>query len=92
MAILSGLTILVMPMAEAIGGQIYKYQGYYAVYIASLGFTILGLLYILFIVPESVHNRRAQTGSSAAETFTFFYQLKALIAQGNENLASSIRY
>ena len=90
MAILSGLTILVMPMAEAIGGQIYKYQGYYAVYIASLGFTVLGLLYILFIVPESVHNRRAHT--SAAETFTFFYRLKALIAQGNENLASSFRY
>ena len=53
MSILSGLGIIVFPISESVGGQIYKYGGYYAVYATSLAFTFLGVLYIFF-VPESV--------------------------------------
>ena len=41
---------------EALGGQIYKYLGYYAVYGTSLTFSLLGIIYIYF-VPESVTKR-----------------------------------
>ena len=57
-AVLSGLGKAVLPLMDFVGGQLYKYGGYYAVYSTSLAFTALGILYII-LIPESVTRRDA---------------------------------
>jgi hypothetical protein len=53
MSFLYGLSLVVWPLAEFLGGQIYHAGGYYAVYASSLAISVVGLLYIAAI-PESV--------------------------------------
>ena len=57
-AVLSGLGKAVLPLMDFVGGQLYKYGGYYAVYGTSLAFTALGIIYII-LIPESVTRRDA---------------------------------
>ena len=57
-AVLSGLGKAILPLMDFVGGQLYKYGGYYAVYGTSLTFTAVGLLYIA-LIPESVTRRVA---------------------------------
>ena len=57
LSILGALGFVMMPLADFCGGQIYKAGGFAPVYFTSLGFIVLGILYITFI-PESVTRRR----------------------------------
>ena len=85
---MSGLTILVFPMAEAVGGQIYNHLGYYAVYVASLMFSVMGLIYICFIpesVPETARNLPNQPTSSICN------RMLSTFVQGNKNVVSSAK-
>ena len=95
MALLSGIGILVFPAAEAAGGQIYKYFGYYAVYGSSLALTVIGLTYLYF-VPESVTARVHLEGSSKpvqddSRRLSVCKKIIAMFKQGNKTLMSSIR-
>ena len=67
-AVLSGLGKAILPLMDFVGGQLYKYGGYYAVYGTSLTFTAVGLLYIT-LIPESV-TRRAVIGCHITITST----------------------
>lgn len=56
MSILNGIGIAVFPLAEFLSGQLYQAggaYGYYVVFGCSLGFTVIGLIYIVFI-PETI--------------------------------------
>lgn len=55
-AILAGMGIIIFPLAEMIGGQIFKYGGYYWVYGTALFCCLSGIAYVTFI-PESVVKR-----------------------------------
>ena len=55
-AVLSGLGKAILPLMDFVGGQLYKYGGYYAVYGTSLSFTVIGIFYII-LIPESVTRR-----------------------------------
>ena len=57
-AVLSGLGKAILPLMDFVGGQLYKYGGYYAVYGTSLTFTVVGVVYII-LIPESVTRRSA---------------------------------
>lgn len=59
MAILAGLGFIVFPFAELISGQLYKFGGYFVVYGVSLAFSVIGVVYVIFI-PESVIKRKHQ--------------------------------
>jgi len=87
MALLAGLAILVFPMAEAVGGQIFNYLGYYAVYIASLMFSVMGLIYICFI-PESVPEA-SRIAAQQNEDSSLWNRLLSTFVQGNRNVVSS---
>ena len=63
-AVLSGLGKAVLPLMDFVGGQLYKYGGYYAVYSTSLAFTALGIIYII-LIPESVTRRDANEAYAA---------------------------
>ena len=52
MSVLYGLSLVVMPIGEFAGGQIYQVGGYGTVYIVSTFICICGLIYVLFIVPD----------------------------------------
>ena len=54
---LSGVGIVFFPLMEFVGGQLYKYTGFYGVFGTSLGFTVAGIAYIV-IIPETVTRRR----------------------------------
>ena len=56
-AVLSGVGIVFFPLMEFVGGQLYKYTGFYGVFGTSLGFTVAGIAYIV-IIPETVTRRR----------------------------------
>ena len=60
MSILAGLGLIIFPLGIALGGQIYAWAGYYAVYACSFVFNILGLIYIYF-VPESITTRNVES-------------------------------
>ena len=60
MSLLAGLGLIIFPLGIGLGGLIYTWSGYYAVYGCSLAFTILGLIYIYF-VPESVTSRNIES-------------------------------
>ena len=97
MALLAGLGILIMPAAEALGGQLFKYFGYYAVYSTSMAFTVIGIIYIYF-VPESV-TRRDHIQSGAADDFqqeggtssSCCQPVKRAFIKGYETLTSSTK-
>ena len=52
-SILSGINVVVSPVAEFVGGQIYKSGGYVPVYLASLTITTMGFIFVILIIPES---------------------------------------
>ena len=56
--VLSGVGIVFFPLMEFVGGQLYKYTGFYGVFGTSLGFTVAGIAYIV-IIPETVTKRQA---------------------------------
>ena len=56
MTLLSGVGIIMWPIAKYVGGQLYGFGGYYAVYGTALSFTFLGTIYI-YVIPESVIKR-----------------------------------
>ena len=56
MALLSGLGIAMFPVAKYVGGQLYVFGGYYAVYGTAMSCTFLGVGYIYF-VPETIVKR-----------------------------------
>ena len=56
-AVLSGVGIVFFPLMEFVGGQLYKYTGFYGVFGTSLGFTVAGIAYIV-VIPETVTKRR----------------------------------
>ena len=62
-AVLQGVGVVFFPLMEFVGGQLYKYTGYYGVYGTSLGFTVAGIAYIVMI-PETVTRRRDFAGCS----------------------------
>ena len=55
--VLSGVGIVFFPLMEFVGGQLYKYTGFYGVFGTSLGFTVAGIAYIV-IIPETVTKRQ----------------------------------
>ncbi|XP_023322314.1 uncharacterized protein LOC111696803 isoform X2 [Eurytemora carolleeae] len=59
MSILSGLSFIMVPLADFCGVQLYTYFGYFATYGTSLGFVILGIIYLQFI-PESVNKGKSE--------------------------------
>ena len=66
---LSGLGKAILPLMDFVGGQLYKYGGYYAVYGTSLTFTVVGLVYII-LIPESVTRRSANPCPMSLKPFT----------------------
>ena len=60
MSILAGLGLIIFPLGIGLGGQIYAWSGYYAVYGCSLAFNVLGIIYIYF-VPESITSRDVES-------------------------------
>ena len=52
MSIIYGLSLIVMPIGEFAGGQIYQVGGYATVYIVSLFVCICGLIYVLIMMKE----------------------------------------
>ena len=54
--VLSGVGIVFFPLMEFVGGQLYKYTGFYGVFGTSLGFTVAGIAYIV-VIPETVTKR-----------------------------------
>lgn len=54
MALISGIGLMIFPLAEVVGGQLYKYGGFYWVYGMSYGSVILAILYLTFCVPETL--------------------------------------
>ena len=79
---------------EALGGQIYKYLGYYAVYGTSLAFSLLGIIYIYF-VPESVTKRSNYNEKSSKQPgdhkLPALNQLIKIFKDGNRMMLSSIK-
>ena len=79
---------------EALGGQIYKYLGYYAVYGTSLAFSLLGIIYIYF-VPESVTKRSNYNDNSSKQPgdhkLPALNQLIKIFKDGNRMMLSSIK-
>lgn len=61
MSLLSGLGIIMWPVAKFLGGQLYDIGGYYAVYITAMCCTFLGVGYIYF-VPETIMKREKANG------------------------------
>jgi len=57
LSILGALGMVMMPVADFVGGQVYKVGGFAPVYFTSLGFVFVGLFYI-WIIPESVTRRK----------------------------------
>ena len=55
-AVLQGVGIVFFPLMEFVGGQLYKYTGFYGVFGTSLGFTVAGIAYIV-VIPETVTRR-----------------------------------
>ena len=100
MSILSGLGIVVFPLAEFVGGQLYKYGGYYAVYSTALSFTFIGVIYICF-VPESVTQRTHTKNNTCKEgvaqstlqnkDITLFDKAKYVFVAGNQTVVESYR-
>jgi len=92
MALLAGLGIMVFPAAEAVGGQLFKYFGYFTVYGVSLAFTFIGLIYIYF-VPESVTKRSVGAndaiGASSTQQVSFVRKVARVINEGNQTAISS---
>ena len=71
-AVLSGLGKAVLPLMDFVGGQLYKYGGYYAVYSTSLAFTALGIIYII-LIPESVTRRDANAAYVALNSYLYLH-------------------
>ena len=70
MTLLSGLGIVMWPVAKAVGGQLYKAGGYNAVYGTAMSCTFLGVAYVYF-VPETVTKRVHIKNSDKSEKRIF---------------------
>ena len=92
-AILGGLGFVMMPLADFFGGQIYKIGGFLPVYLVSLGFVFVGLLYI-WLIPESIAQRshthrdkqgaedeRSIEGNICKKLWTFFSNTNKLLLE-----------
>lgn len=88
MAILAGLGFIVFPFAELISGQLYKFGGYYLVYGVSLVFSIIGVVYVIFI-PESVMVREDQ--KLDIETSSDISQTSDLLLDDKEAMNSQLK-
>jgi MFS family permease len=96
MSILQGVGMVFFPLMEFVGGQLFKYGGYYAVFGSSIGATITGLIYIRFI-PETVTQRSGNTDrelekSTAKHFIPWYKKLYNLFVTGNKQLLDSGRY
>ena len=60
MSILSGLSLVVFPIAEFSGGHIFEVGGYEPVYITSLIICTCGLLYVILVVPKEATENTGQ--------------------------------
>ena len=93
MSILSVLTFVVFPLADFASGQIYKYSGYYGVYVTSLAATVVGIVYIYFI-PESVTKKLEESTQNASESASsggFLASVMNFFAKGNRVLYEAMK-
>ena len=99
MTLLSGLGIIMWPVAKAVGGQLYKAGGYYAVYGTAMSFTFLGVSYVYF-VPETITQRVHIKKSGKDKIFlddddmkskSLFAKMKFLFYEGNRTVVEAYR-
>jgi len=98
MTLLSGLGIVMWPVAKAVGGQLYKAGGYNAVYGTAMSCTFLGVAYVYF-VPETVTKRVHIKNSDKDDILldadfkskSFFAKLKHLFYVGNRTVLEAWR-
>ena len=96
LSILGALGFVMMPLADFCGGQIYKAGGFAPVYFTSLGFIILGILYILFI-PESVTRRQGggkseENNNIGAKKDKPRRSISQFIVETNRLFADTVKY
>ena len=98
MTLLSGLGIIMWPVAKAVGGQLYKAGGYYAVYGTAMSCTFLGVAYVYF-VPETITKRihiqntdkEDLLDDNAMRSKSLYAKLKHLFYVGNRTIVEAYR-
>ena len=98
MTLLSGLGIVMWPVAKAVGGQLYKAGGYYAVYGTAMSCTFLGVAYVFF-VPETITKRvyikksdkKDLLDDNIMSSKSLFAKLKHLFNVGNRTVVEAYR-
>ena len=98
-AVLGALGFVMMPLADFCGGQIYQLWGFLPVYIVSLCFVFLGVLYIWFI-PESISARSHMKKKESEEmedkphfiSEHFFKRVWNLFKQSNNVFLDTFKY
>ena len=53
MALIEGITLIIFPIGASCSGQIFKYGGYYTIYIVALASVLVGIVYTAFM-PETI--------------------------------------
>ena len=100
MTLLSGLGIIMWPVAKAVGGQLYKAGGYYAVYGTAMSCTFLGVSYVFF-VPETITQRvhikisgkdKILLDDDDMKSKSLFAKMKYIFYEGNRTVVEAYRY
>jgi hypothetical protein len=81
MAILQGVGMAFFPLCEFLGGQLFKYGGYYVVFGSSLGASVAGILYV-----------REKNGVAEQDVIPWYKLPYHLFVTGNMQLVESFRY
>jgi hypothetical protein len=96
MAILQGVGMAFFPLCEFLGGQLFKYGGYYVVFGSSLGASVAGILYVM-VIPETVTRMelidvREKNGVAEQDVIPWYKLPYHLFVTGNMQLVESFRY
>ena len=98
MTLLSGLGIVMWPVAKAVGGQLYKVGGYNAVYGTAMSCTFLGVAYVFFVpetITKRVHIKKSDEDGLLIDTdsksTSFLAKLKRLFYVGNRTVIEAWR-